>query len=99
MTETQIKDIGKIWEQSKHEKPLALLLNNDGNYLIVISSTNRLHRCLDENGQLFNIPITGSPVNNVETNTSSKYLLECIHQDIDVFAREKIFPIIFGTDV
>ena len=107
MTDSLIQDISDIWTKSKYEKPNTLLIDNNGNNLIVISSTPRLHRCMNKERQIIVISVLSSSnggivfttsTPNKETNSSTPYLLECIPQDIDIFVKEKICPSVYDSE-
>src|SRR5665811_14737 len=86
INDIKIKD---EWSKSNYRIPTFHLLIRNNDYLIVISETNRLFRCLNRNKQIISIERNDS--NEVE-----EILLECnYYQGEDLFVYEKIYPLVF----
>lgn len=84
------------WDSSSHQKPKTLLINNNDNLFIVISSTNKIYRCVNKKQQIVVFPYSSLPTLSHSQENIELYLIECKYAtDIDIFVLEKLFPVIF----
>lgn len=92
-----LQEIKSVWTKSRYSHPKNLVINQSECYLIVISSTTTLHRCINRHGQIVIINQTTSQKISspqVEENETEPYLVEKPYlTEIDIFAVETLFPI------
>jgi len=97
-----LQNIKGEWTRSTYSHPKTLLIDQKDHYLIVISNTTTLHRCINRYGQIVMINRT-TPVKissyQIEENSQEPTLIESRYsEELDIFAVEKLYPI-FQTNL
>lgn len=94
--EGHMKEIASIWEKSSYSAPSQLLVPCGDDYLVIIEAVGKIYRCFNRNGQVVAISSVPNGFASNGIGSQTPVLMESvIPRDIDIFVKEKIFPVIF----